>query len=256
MCIFRSPFRPHSFPHRGQQCSFTPAWLATCSFKEVVLLQCLPQMWQHFGPLWELMCAIRLSVDSSVFPHTAHRTSAFLEWKWKAWFIKNWLDEKGLSHRWQWKSDAAEQNWTTAASLEVLKELWLSSAWMWSINFAVVCWLSRPSWTCEVEATGTLNSSGPKSCRSVCSLLFQLYFWWWVSGFVSSSFFSQQTGDWSRNWPQSFSSWFRSLAQSSCCSSLIRSSKPLGWSLSISSWSVPTAALSLLGVDNCKSSAW
>lgn len=201
------------------------------------------------------MCAIRFSVDSSVFPHTAQRTSAFLEWKRKAWFIKNWLDEKGLSHRWQWKSDAAEQNWTTsAASLEVLKELWFSSAWMWSVNFAAFCWFSGPSWTCEVEATGTLNSSGLKSCWSLCSLFFQLCCWWWISGFVSSSFFSQQTGDCGWNRPQSLSSWFCSLAQSSCCSSLIRSSKPIWWLRGVASWSVPAAALSSLLVDKCKTS--
>lgn len=256
MCIFRSPFRPHSFPHRGQQCSFMPAWLATCSFREVLLLQCFPQTWQHFGPLWELMCAIRFSVDSSVFPHTAQMTSAFLEWKRKAWFTKNWLDEKGLSHRWQWKADAAEQNGTmSSASLVVLKELRLSSLWVSSVKFTG-CWFSCPLWTCEVEATGALKSSGLGSCRSLHSLLFQSCVWRWISGFVSSLFFSQQTGCWGWNGSQSFSSGFCSLGQCSWCSSLIRSSNSRWWSASIDSWSAPPAALSSLMVDNSKRSGW
>lgn len=101
MCIFRSPFRLHAFPHTWQWCSFTPEWPAMCSLRAVLLLHCLPHTWQHFEPLWEFRCTLRLSVDSRVRPHTAQRTSASFEWMRKAWFVRWWLEEKDLSHKWQ-----------------------------------------------------------------------------------------------------------------------------------------------------------
>lgn len=102
ICIFKSPLRLHSFPHTWQRCSFTPAWLAMCSVSAVVLLHCLPHMWQHFEPLCDLRCMLRLSVDSNIFPHTAQMAPASAECTWKAWFIRWWLEENDLLHKWQW----------------------------------------------------------------------------------------------------------------------------------------------------------
>lgn len=239
-----------------------------CSFRADTLLQCLPHTWQHFEPLCDWRCTLRLSVDSKVCPHTAQRTSASFECMRKAWFIKWWLEEKDLSHKWQQLSDTPEFKWDF---LEAMKELWLWSVCVrLDVNLAAGLSFSLPSWTlsfwirvCEdgVAVKGSMNRRAFVSCSAWhCSSLSP--FWGGKGGFVSPCSFSFQTDEWGRyETSASLNSWTCCCccwsAQSSWCSSLMcRGSRSLWQTLRLGSSSqcCCSGGLSSLQVDDWEKS--